>query len=359
VNSSTEREALDRAIAELVSAGFSVVTESLGENSVRADIAEALSGIRVDIMATRGAETVIGEVVRRGSRKQARLVQLATAVESLNDVRLEVIWVGDLETPPSTSWIVELAQRGMAAAEKDEVAGILVAWSAFEGAAAIYSYDNGIEVPHHGQAQIAELYSRGLITNVLYQRLRKIAFARNSLAHGRQADGTLNSDTASYVSELAIAVASGSLMTPQQVIDMLRLRLSATEIATLAAWPESAPDESIIARLGIDSVSVDWEQLAEIAGQAAALAIEDSDLKAGPIGGPRDHARDLRSPGGTMASKFEIYRDQAGKFRFRLKASNGQIVATGEAYETRAAAKEGCESVLRAAASAQIEEVEA
>jgi uncharacterized protein YegP (UPF0339 family) len=30
-----------------------------------------------------------------------------------------------------------------------------------------------------------------------------------------------------------------------------------------------------------------------------------------------------------MAGKFEIYQDRAGKYRFRLKASNGQIVASG------------------------------
>jgi uncharacterized protein YegP (UPF0339 family) len=40
-----------------------------------------------------------------------------------------------------------------------------------------------------------------------------------------------------------------------------------------------------------------------------------------------------------MAGKFEVYQDRAGKFRFRLKASNGQVVATGEAYKTKAAAK--------------------
>ena len=62
--------------------------------------------------------------------------------------------------------------------------------------------------------------------------------------------------------------------------------------------------------------------------------------------------------GDTMAGKFEVFKDRAGKFRFRLKASNGQVVATGEAHETRAAAKKGCESVLRAATGAPIEEVE-
>ena len=63
--------------------------------------------------------------------------------------------------------------------------------------------------------------------------------------------------------------------------------------------------------------------------------------------------------GGMVAGKFEVYKDRAGKFRFRLKASNGQVVATGEAYETKAAAKKGCESVARAAADAPVEEVDA
>lgn len=59
-----------------------------------------------------------------------------------------------------------------------------------------------------------------------------------------------------------------------------------------------------------------------------------------------------------MAGKFEVYQDRAGKYRFRLKASNGQVVATGEAYETKAAARKGCESVLRAATDAPIEETD-
>ena len=60
-----------------------------------------------------------------------------------------------------------------------------------------------------------------------------------------------------------------------------------------------------------------------------------------------------------MAGKFELYKDKAGKFRFRLKASNGQVIAVGEAYETKAsAAKKGCESVQRAADGAKVEEVD-
>jgi uncharacterized protein len=58
-----------------------------------------------------------------------------------------------------------------------------------------------------------------------------------------------------------------------------------------------------------------------------------------------------------MSGKFEVYTDKAGKFRFRLKASNGEVVAVGEAYETKAAAHKGCESVQRAATGANVVEV--
>jgi uncharacterized protein len=60
-----------------------------------------------------------------------------------------------------------------------------------------------------------------------------------------------------------------------------------------------------------------------------------------------------------MAGKFEVYEDRSGKYRFRLKASNGQVVAVGEAYETKAAALKGCEAVQRAAEGASIVEAEA
>jgi uncharacterized protein len=57
---------------------------------------------------------------------------------------------------------------------------------------------------------------------------------------------------------------------------------------------------------------------------------------------------------GIMAAKFEVYKDKAGEFRFRLKAGNGEVVATGESYPTRAGAHAGCEAVQRAAAAASI-----
>ncbi|MEA2090660.1 MAG: YegP family protein [Thermoproteota archaeon] len=52
--------------------------------------------------------------------------------------------------------------------------------------------------------------------------------------------------------------------------------------------------------------------------------------------------------------KFEIYKDTAGKFRFRLKAPNGEIIASGEAYESKDACKNGIESVKTNAPKAEI-----
>jgi len=55
-----------------------------------------------------------------------------------------------------------------------------------------------------------------------------------------------------------------------------------------------------------------------------------------------------------MAGKFEVYEDKAGKFRFRLKAGNGEVVAVGEAYESKSGAVKGTEAVQRAAEGATV-----
>lgn len=54
--------------------------------------------------------------------------------------------------------------------------------------------------------------------------------------------------------------------------------------------------------------------------------------------------------------KFEVYKDKAGEFRFRLKATNGQIIATGEGYKALAGCMNGIESVKKNAADAEITE---
>lgn len=59
-----------------------------------------------------------------------------------------------------------------------------------------------------------------------------------------------------------------------------------------------------------------------------------------------------------MAGKFEVYKDSRGEYRFRLKAANGEVVAQGEGYSTKSNAHEGCAAVKRAAADAEIVDVD-
>ncbi len=54
--------------------------------------------------------------------------------------------------------------------------------------------------------------------------------------------------------------------------------------------------------------------------------------------------------------KFEVYADKAGEFRFRLKATNGQIIATSEGYKAMKSCLNGIESVKKNAVDATIVE---
>ncbi len=51
-----------------------------------------------------------------------------------------------------------------------------------------------------------------------------------------------------------------------------------------------------------------------------------------------------------VAGKFELYKDKAGEFRFRLKAGNGQNILASEGYSDKSGAMNGIESVQKNAA---------
>ena len=51
--------------------------------------------------------------------------------------------------------------------------------------------------------------------------------------------------------------------------------------------------------------------------------------------------------------KFEVYTDKKGEFRFRLKARNGEIIATGEGYKAKASCLNGIESIRKNAPDAE------
>ncbi len=57
-----------------------------------------------------------------------------------------------------------------------------------------------------------------------------------------------------------------------------------------------------------------------------------------------------------MAGKFVLKKGSTGKFHFNLVAGNGQVIATSEAYESKASALNGIKSVQANAPSAEIDD---
>lgn len=52
--------------------------------------------------------------------------------------------------------------------------------------------------------------------------------------------------------------------------------------------------------------------------------------------------------------KYELYQDKAGEYRFRLKAKNGQIIAVGEGYASKANCQNGIASIGKNAPEASV-----
>jgi uncharacterized protein len=57
-----------------------------------------------------------------------------------------------------------------------------------------------------------------------------------------------------------------------------------------------------------------------------------------------------------MAAKFEIFKDRAEKFRFHLKAPNGEITVESQAYASKANAQKGIGAIKTHAHDAKVED---
>jgi uncharacterized protein len=57
-----------------------------------------------------------------------------------------------------------------------------------------------------------------------------------------------------------------------------------------------------------------------------------------------------------MAAKLVLKQGSTGRFRFNLVATHGQVIATSEAYESKASAIKGIESVKHNAPNAEIDD---
>ena len=57
-----------------------------------------------------------------------------------------------------------------------------------------------------------------------------------------------------------------------------------------------------------------------------------------------------------VAAKFVLKKGSTGNYHFNLVATNGQVIATSESYESKASALNGIESVKRNAPGAAVDD---
>ncbi len=86
--------------------------------------------------------------------------------------------------------------------------------------------------------------------------------------------------------------------------------------------------------------------------ESACLKGAESVKKNAPIANLEDQT--VEEVAAATCPKFEVYTDKKGEFRFRLKARNGQIIATSEGYVAKDSCMNGIESVRKNAEDAEI-----
>ena len=87
------------------------------------------------------------------------------------------------------------------------------------------------------------------------------------------------------------------------------------------------------------------------ASKAACLKGVNSVMKNAPLAAVEDQTVEPYAV--EQHPKFELYRDKAGEYRFRLKATNGQVIAVSEGYGTKVNCGKGIQSVKKNAEDAE------
>ena len=57
-----------------------------------------------------------------------------------------------------------------------------------------------------------------------------------------------------------------------------------------------------------------------------------------------------------MSAMFELFRDDAACYRFRLKSTTGEVIALSDPYLTRTAAEDAIDAIRHSAATAFVED---
>lgn len=174
---------LQSIVAQLKDEGWSVSPQPPSSQ-----VPEQLRGLHFDFIATRGNETLIGEIATRSSARAEKIDLMARRIAQIPNARFEVFWRGEvLEPAPPQRDVMNVLEESLRVAELSPKAGLLLAWSAFEGAVMRLATQRGASVdagPRGTQWQVfVQLYSLGEIDSYDFERLSVLRRRRSEIAH--------------------------------------------------------------------------------------------------------------------------------------------------------------------------------
>ena len=180
------RQRLEQAVDDLKRDGWEVVER---QRMVR--LPEQLRKFQPDFVVVKGDEILIGEVKSRNSTELRELNDLADAVATLPNARLEVYWLGDEpETKPERERIREYVRATTELLENGHLdAATVMAWTALEFTLYYFVADTQAPIPADPQARqtvwqlLSNLYSLGYISQRDLAQANVLRKERNSLAH--------------------------------------------------------------------------------------------------------------------------------------------------------------------------------
>ncbi len=187
IDSSPERTALQRIARQYSKEGYKVIVQPSAE-----DRPDKLRGFAIDLLATRGDETVVIEVKRSTSEKpDPQLERLTELVSQLPNYRLDFVSMAKPQRPNRDDWlstheIRHLINEGLLLikAESFEAATLLL-WSAAEAILRLLADREGIKANVHTPLlMVKNLYSQGVLQKDEYTLLVKIIQFRNAAVHG-------------------------------------------------------------------------------------------------------------------------------------------------------------------------------
>ena len=176
---SLEEQRLHEVVEQYMSEGWTVELEPSLET-----LPSPLHGRRVDFVARRAGEVVIGEIASRDSAREEQINVLARQVNLIPNARLEVHWLGASPTAkPEFDEVQRYIAEARAISDISPQAAFLMGQAALEGAIAAFAERVGVVGGRPSRQLLSNLYSLGFVDESDFSRCARLWKLRSAITH--------------------------------------------------------------------------------------------------------------------------------------------------------------------------------